>query len=328
MAAIKLPYGLRDGIMHHISMVPNGKACHCVCAVCKTPLIARNNQHNKKAWHFAHDKLTECKYAAQTALHLAAKEIIENSKKFRIPHLGCTLGFHTDDSYYKNGGWGVLYDSTYTFMEAKTIPIKKVYLEKKVDAIIPDIIIEVGNKKLFVEIYVTHPIDDVKLQKIRGLGISTIEINLSTYEGDLSPESLKRLIISSTEYKTWAYNNHFDELKAHYQERHNKYVKTLIDKRIEARKQKELELEKKRETYFNNQKDIKFYYKTIITGPRDSYERKIEFVESCPVKSTHEKSLMAFIKKDCQKCSHFKGFSSTGKTIVCLGLLNNSFNTK
>jgi hypothetical protein len=306
-------------MMHHISMVANGKACNCVCPACNAPLVARNSCQNKKVWHFAHYKLTECIYATQTALHLAAKEIFEKSRKFRIPRLGCTLGFHTDDPHYKSGGWGVLYDSSYTFMEAKTIPIKRAYLEKKVDSIIPDIIIETGNKKLLVEIYVTHPIDYAKLQKIRELGISTIEINLSTYEGDLSPESLKKLIISSTEYKTWAYNNHFDELKTHYQEQHNRYVKTLIDKRIEAQKQKLFELEKKRTLYLNNQKLIKFYYKTI-TGPRDSYERKVEFVESCPIKSTADKSLTAFIKKDCQNCSHFRGFSPTGKTIVCLGI--------
>lgn len=62
---------------------------------------------------------------------------------------------------------------------AKEIDIEKVELEQRFGNVIPDVVIYTGGKKFFVEIYVTHPIDNNKLQKLKEANISTIEIGLS-----------------------------------------------------------------------------------------------------------------------------------------------------
>lgn len=45
-------YGIKDGNLVHISDVPRGLACACVCVDCGKPLLARKG--NKRREHFAH----------------------------------------------------------------------------------------------------------------------------------------------------------------------------------------------------------------------------------------------------------------------------------
>lgn len=66
-----------------------------------------------------------------------------------------------------------------TAISEKEIPVDRVELEKRFDDIIPDIVVYSGDKYFFIEIYVTHPIDDEKLKKLKEKNISTIEIDLS-----------------------------------------------------------------------------------------------------------------------------------------------------
>jgi competence CoiA-like predicted nuclease len=54
---VKLPFGLRDGELVHISTVQSGLACKCSCAACDAILIARKGIKN--AHHFAHYKAEE-----------------------------------------------------------------------------------------------------------------------------------------------------------------------------------------------------------------------------------------------------------------------------
>ena len=86
------------------------------------------------------------------------------------------------------------------------IQFDKVYLEKHINDIIPDLIIEFQGKKLLIEIAVTHFIDEVKKQKIQHLNISTLEINLSKINKQITFEFLKKILIEDVENKTWIYN--------------------------------------------------------------------------------------------------------------------------
>ncbi|WHY77279.1 competence protein CoiA family protein [Neobacillus sp. WH10] len=63
----KLPYGLKDGKLVHISDVEKGLKCECVCPACNHPLIARKGE--KTAHHFAHYNGSECAKSVETALH-------------------------------------------------------------------------------------------------------------------------------------------------------------------------------------------------------------------------------------------------------------------
>lgn len=86
------------------------------------------------------------------------------------------------------------------------ISIDDVELEKRFDDIIADIVVDSGDEHFFIEIYVTHPIDDEKLKKLKEKKICTIEIDLSKIKRDISVEELSDILLKSSDRKSWKYN--------------------------------------------------------------------------------------------------------------------------
>lgn len=184
---------MKDGQLIHISEVESGLNCECYCPSCGERLVAKKG--NMVVHHFAYKANSECAAGYQTSLHLLAKEILAESKTLLIPKVSI------DFSKY-----GTSYKQT-IISEPKMIDIDRVELELKQGEIIPDIIAYCGDKKIYIEIYVTHKIDDFKLEKIKSSGISTIEIDLSQTDRFISKEILKEELIEKTENKTWVFNS-------------------------------------------------------------------------------------------------------------------------
>ena len=88
----------------------------------------------------------------------------------------------------------------------REISIDDVELEKRFDDIIPDIVVYSGDKYFFIEIYVSHPIDDEKLKKLKEKKISTIEIDLSKIKRDISVEELSDILLKASDRKSWKCN--------------------------------------------------------------------------------------------------------------------------
>ena len=54
-------------------------------------------------------------------------------------------------------------------------------------------------------------VDDGKLKKIKELGLSCLEINLSDIQRDLSRENLEKVVADETTHKRWLHNVRADE---------------------------------------------------------------------------------------------------------------------
>lgn len=145
-----------------MSVMADGKDCGCVCPACGNKLWARNGE--QRMHHFAHEPHTHCEYGYESSLHLAAKDILSRAKKMVIPPVYV--------EFPQSG------KSKELISKEREISIDDVELEKRFDDIIPDIVVYSGDKYFFIEIYVTHPIDDEKLKKLKEKKISTIEIDL------------------------------------------------------------------------------------------------------------------------------------------------------
>jgi hypothetical protein len=185
---MKLQYGLKDGQIIHIVDAISGKKCGCVCPGCHQQLIARKGKI--KIHHFAHIN-NECNHGFQTAIHLMAKELLEKHQNIRIPNLDLVF----DGTYNK---WSISNEMELIF--------DKVLLEKKLGRVIPDIILYKNGIPLIIEIKVTHEVDLEKVMKIQSLNISTIEIDLSGIDRNISFEELKEIVLFKTELKKWIYN--------------------------------------------------------------------------------------------------------------------------
>ena len=144
---LNLTYALKNNLLVHISDVERGKNCQCVCPACNEPLIAKKGE--KVLHHFAHSTGHVCEYGYETSLHLAAKDILLQAKKMIIPSVKIHFPHtHKRDELISN---------------AQEISIDAVELEKRIDSIIPDIVVNCNGKRFIIEIFVTHRIDDSKL---------------------------------------------------------------------------------------------------------------------------------------------------------------------
>jgi competence CoiA-like predicted nuclease len=91
---LRVPFGLRDGLLYEPRQVSNGKACGCICPGCQHPLVAKQNAQTP---HFAHAPGEDCNNGTETAIHLAAKQLIAERMEVSIPAVVLHL----------SGGYGV-----------------------------------------------------------------------------------------------------------------------------------------------------------------------------------------------------------------------------
>ncbi len=200
----KLAYALNaEGVLVHVDTVPNGDACGCFCPKCKEPLMARN-RGSKRQHHFAHKSDSSCQGAYESTLHLMAKEIIKEEKKMMLPKYEKPRQYVTEirSSYYSS-----LCDyEPYVKMEPYTISFDEIELEKRNDSndLQPDCvgIINKKKKRLAIEICVTHPVDDIKKEKIKQLELDCVEIIIPN-NFPMEKDKLRNLIINETSNKRW-----------------------------------------------------------------------------------------------------------------------------
>lgn len=153
-----------------------------ICPDCKEPLIIRKG--NKKVWHFSHKKYTYC--SSETSLHIATKNIIKESNFIYLPKRQCLLNN----------------------IEGQTVKIAKVETEVALGNVRPDIVITLDTgEQIGIEIAVTHKVENDKLEKLKNLGLSTIEIDLSNIDSNITLEELKVILLSDNDRRYWIYDS-------------------------------------------------------------------------------------------------------------------------
>lgn len=150
-----------------IEEVSSGLQENVICGSCFRPLIA--NKGSIKAHHFSHKSDDSCSAAYETQLHLTAKEFF--AKSLKLPHP-------------IDKGWTRAED-------CPLVSIENVRLEQTEDGKRPDLIVDIGQEKYFVEIANKHFCDSEKLQDIRDLGVNLIEIDVSDLMDASTFSSLK-----------------------------------------------------------------------------------------------------------------------------------------
>ncbi|XOK13271.1 hypothetical protein ACI6PO_15660 [Agrobacterium tumefaciens] len=187
-----------DGSLRHITEVPNGAACRCVCFGCKKRLIAKNGgDPARMAHHFAHraeDAEFDCVSAGETALHIRAKEIIAKHCRVTLPAT-FTLGLD-----------GKQVEVT----PQRSIYLTDVRLEAAAGELIPDVTaIMSDGRKIFIEIANTHLCPPEKIEKLGVMGVEVLEIMVSAYR-DISLDELDEIILDMAPRKLI----HSSEVKA------------------------------------------------------------------------------------------------------------------
>ena len=186
---LNIHMALKDGIPVHVADVDRGLACNCVCAACGEPMMAK--QGKIRAWHFAHASGRSCSYGLETSLHLEAKEILSEAGAIHLPSVRAEFPFSWKDSI-----------CVVPHMPEEIVSVE---LEKRCGNVVPDVVVRTAaGYELFVEIAVTHYIDDAKLEKLEALGVPTLEMDLGrAVRAGMDPEDA---IAGRSVYKRWAYH--------------------------------------------------------------------------------------------------------------------------
>lgn len=203
---MQIPFGLNSsGRLLAISEVERGAACNCSCPGCGAPLLARKGEVNTP--HFAHASGADCNTGVETSLHLAAKQLIADRGRLRLPALVVSVSRTAPEVG--------LFTASKTFRFPEEWRFDRVELEPWIDGIRPDALGYEGNTRYAVEIRVTHAVGPEKEAQLAALAVPCIEVDLSALVGKMVTfEDLEREVIESTGNKKWLFHPSKEEWEA------------------------------------------------------------------------------------------------------------------
>lgn len=269
----KLTYALFNNELTFISdpKVKNGYESGCICPECKKPLNARNNEANKIEKHFAHRPGEEdCPYAVESALHILAKNILAKNKKIYIPDFHFDYNNENSKSKFKDG----------LLINLETVILEKTIIENDIE-IKPDAIGFIKGKEVFIEFAKTHFVDEEKLEKIKLLNKTCIEVKISHLE--LNEELLSDFLVKPSQYIYYKNNPKLnEEYKIHKEEQRKIAQKIESERRKKLVEQEQLMLEEQRRLELKNIENIKKYKYDI--NYKKFKVNEYGYSKNCPLK--------------------------------------------
>ena len=262
--ALLVPFGFKDGVLYEPQQVSNGKECGCFCPGCKHPLIARQNAQTP---HFAHAVGEDCKQGFETAVHLAAKQLIAERLELSLP----PAVIHYPGGYGERPSTQPLY--TYNL---KTL--SEVRIEPWLDGFRPDIVVVEAGKQMeiLVEIAVTHWVDVTKLQKIKKRGVHTIEIDVSKAREKMDFALLNQFLFDVPSQAKWLYHPEVEQYENEYVEKRKKEweaQKQALEASEQEKAEEALEQEKAEEALEQEQSDRFEAYRML--NPKEKIRRNL-----------------------------------------------------
>lgn len=232
-AEIKLPFGINAAKrIVHINDVERGRACDCTCPGCKAPLTAAKGPVRQH--HFRHAVEVECEGAAESAIHLAAKQLIRERRKL-------TLSQYVLRATRRDSKGRLHRDTEVVVPRETTRYFDSVAEECEVHGMRADLLAVEGNRPLMIEIRYMHAVDEQKRAKIQAANISAIEIDLSDVVDQVSDwESLWSLINDPARI-SWLYNTKEKEARAVLEKRLSALIATSeqeYDREVRARRER------------------------------------------------------------------------------------------
>lgn len=205
---LKIPFGLKDGRLYDPIEVPNGSGCGCLCPGCYSALIAYNQGRIKRPY-FGHATEAVCHHGFESALHMAGKQVLLDAKAIVLPALVID-------------GEGIVHSEQIRAVSRTIEPITKVnyddvFAEISLDVTHTEINQATGRKIFrpdvtasnafhfdFIEIRVTHEVDEAKLRAFRRAGMRVIEVDLRPLMGGVvNLQAVREQVIEQVTNKKW-----------------------------------------------------------------------------------------------------------------------------
>jgi len=185
-----------DGRLVSVEEVRRGKGCECCCPECGEVLIAR--QGDIRAWHFAHESGGDCQGGAEGALHKAAKQLVVQEKSVLVPALAAHDSYRLGDGRLGEAAL-VRPAETWVFSEIRD--------EVAVGAYRVDLAGDCAGHPVFIEIAVTHAVEEGKREALADLGVRCFEITLDPYLHEAwTWELLRQEVLACPGNRQWLFH--------------------------------------------------------------------------------------------------------------------------
>lgn len=199
-----IPFGLLQGRLVRAVEVENGLACGCHCPGCKTPLIAAN-RGTKNVHHFRHAQAVDCRTGYESSLHKLAVELLVEKKRICLPDFDQVISERT--AY----GADVKRKVGFPGGPAKA---DRALSGSDIEGVTPDVIYEIGGHQLLIEVRVSSKVDGAKTQRLRALGLSALEVDLSDMDirTICDPALFEQALLDSPRNLRWIKSNRGDHM--------------------------------------------------------------------------------------------------------------------
>ncbi len=178
--------------------VPSGLACNCFCPTpgCGARFEAVHCRPPRQS-HFRHYKAADCGVSYESAVHRLAKTILHREKRLMLPYLDVQVS----RSIVKVGTFSL----KERIVERKTYQFERAEIEVRMDAKaewrVPDVVLwkrdrDGIDRRLLVEIVVTHDVSEEKQKWIHERNLATIKVYLGWADQAITEDQLKQILIS------------------------------------------------------------------------------------------------------------------------------------
>lgn len=140
----------------------------------------------------------------ETLLHREVKAILEREKRIQLPELFVRVERNAPrrEPFTREKRWSSEY-----------VNLDNVRLEKRLGRVIPDVLAKVLGKlnaeseyQLLIEVAVTNPINEERLERIREVNLPTLEIDIGRMGGLVTREELVKLVVDEVAGKRWVHH--------------------------------------------------------------------------------------------------------------------------
>lgn len=151
----------------------------------------------------------------ETVLHYAVKQILAEGGAFTAPGKQLVAKASSDDLVHERS-WQ---------LHPQRLVLTNVELERRIGLIRPDLVCTAHHldgsnafEALCIEVTVTNAIGDERVERIRQVGLPTIEINLRGLAGRITRSELVELIEHGEHLKSWVFHPEFPSIEERLQD--------------------------------------------------------------------------------------------------------------
>ncbi|MCU0972353.1 MAG: hypothetical protein MUF80_00100 [Burkholderiales bacterium] len=216
-----------DEIRRRLFLVPDGLKweCHWNEAELAEKALAAAIENANAEVAYCDDPSIPFIWRRESALHLAAKNIIAKELRIRLPEKrvvvkGEQAGVSAERSWHE---------------PPRDVQLDSVVLEPRLGRVIPDVVVRIGKNEMLVEITVTNPLSSVKTEIFESVGLPVLEIDLRRVSGVVTYETLTQLVIQELHCKAWVFHPRIAAIRSQLDQEVQQEIRAKVEARRRAR---------------------------------------------------------------------------------------------